>query len=62
MHDDLLAGIFRLMLYCWELQCSTNCRANGEYLGGSCIDIPIKTLATEDLPFKGNMDLERLRQ
>ena len=39
-----------------------DCRANGEYLGGSCIDIPIKTSATEDLPFKGNMDLERLRQ
>ncbi|CAK0761929.1 hypothetical protein CVIRNUC_002907 [Coccomyxa viridis] len=37
-------------------------RANGEFLGGSCIDIPKRTLATEDLPFKGNMDLERLRQ
>ena len=39
-----------------------DCRANGEFLGGSCIDIPIRTSATEDLPFKGNMDVECLRQ
>ena len=50
------------MLNRWMSCVFVDYRANGEILGGSCIDIPVKTSATEDLPFKGNMDLERLKQ
>ena len=61
------------MVFCWQHNSGSCCsagmycafadyRANGEFLGGTCIDIPVKTSATEDLPFKGNMDLERLKQ
>lgn len=37
-------------------------RANGEFLGAACVDIPVPTMPSQDLPFKGNMDIKRLER